>query len=55
MRNVLEKVLEKFTAIIHVNKFLMKLCLLPDTVEKYYKGGQVSNDDMAHPHCMLDN
>jgi hypothetical protein len=36
------------------NKFLMKSCLLPDTVEKYCKDGQASDDNMAHAHCMLD-
>jgi len=32
----------------------MKLCLLPDTAEKYCKDGQVSNDNTAYAQCLLD-
>jgi hypothetical protein len=35
------------------NVFFRKLCPLWDNVEKYCTAGQVTDDNMAHAHCML--
>jgi len=32
----------------------LKSCRLWDKVEKYYRSGQATDDNMAHAHCMLD-
>ena len=37
-----------------INIFPRKLCRLWDNVEKYCRAGQVTDDNMAHAHCMLD-
>jgi hypothetical protein len=37
------------------NVFFFKSCRLSDNVEKYSRAGQVTDDNMAHAHCMLDN
>ena len=34
--------------------FLRKSCRLRDSVEKYCKAGQATDDNMTHAHCMLD-
>jgi hypothetical protein len=34
---------------------LRKSCHLWDNVEKYYRAGQTTYDNMAHAHCMLGN
>jgi hypothetical protein len=31
-----------------------KACRLLDNMEKYFRAGQVTDDEMAHAHCMLD-
>jgi len=39
-----------------LNSFLsLKSCRLWDNVEKCCRPGQVTDDNMAHPHWMLDN
>jgi len=32
-----------------------KSCHLWDNVNKYYRAGQATDDNMVHVHCMLDN
>jgi hypothetical protein len=32
----------------------LKSCLLRDNVEKYFRAGQATYDNMAHAHCILD-
>jgi len=34
--------------------FLKKIVPLSDNVEKYYRAGQATDDNMAHAHCLLD-
>jgi Na+/melibiose symporter-like transporter len=36
------------------NFFFRKSCRLWDNVEKYCRAGRVTDDNMAHAHCMLD-
>jgi len=33
---------------------LKKSCRLLDNAEKYCRAGQVTDDNMAHAHCILD-
>jgi hypothetical protein len=34
--------------------FFSKIVPLLDNVEKYIRAGQVTDESMAHAHCMLD-
>jgi len=34
--------------------FFPKSCRLWDNVEKYCRAGQVTDESVAHAHCMLD-
>jgi hypothetical protein len=47
------KVVEKIKTHIMVNIFF-KSCRLWDNVEKYFRAGQATDDNMAPTHCMLD-
>jgi len=50
------KVVEKIeTHILGSIFFFPKTCRLWDNVEKYSRAGQVTDDNMAHAHCMLGN
>jgi len=49
MKNVSDKVVEK--AITHSFR---KSCRLWDNVQKYCWAGQVTDDNKAHAHCILD-
>jgi hypothetical protein len=35
--------------------FFRKSCSLKDNVEEIWEAGQVTEDNMAHTHCMMDN
>jgi len=35
--------------------FYRKSCRLWDNVEKMFRAGQATDDNMAHAHCVLDN
>jgi hypothetical protein len=49
------KVVEKNkTHILCSCDFFRKSCRLWDNVEKCYRAGQVTDDNMAHAHCKLD-
>ena len=49
------KVVEKIkTGIFMLIFFSRKSCRLWDTVEKYCRAEQATDDSMAHVHCMLD-
>ena len=37
-----------------LNNFFRKSFLLYNNMEKYVRAGQVTNDNRAHVHCMLD-
>jgi len=37
------------------NNVYRKSCRLSDNVEKYYRAGQATDDNMARANCMLDN
>jgi hypothetical protein len=51
MRNISDKVVEKIkTHIVFSNFFLVKCA----NVQKYCTAGQVTDDNMALAHCMLD-
>jgi len=43
------------THILYAITYFWKPCLSWDNVEKYYKPGQTTDDNMEHAHCMLDN
>jgi len=51
------KVLGKFKTHFTFNNFFppRKSCRLWDNVEKCCRSGQVTGDNMAHAHCMLNN
>jgi len=55
MRNVLDKFVEKIkTYILCSVTFIIKSYCIWDNVEKYFKAGQATDDNMAHAHFMLD-
>jgi len=48
------KVAEKIkTHVLCSVMFCRQLCLLWDNVEKYWSGGQATDDNMVHANCML--
>jgi len=51
------KFVEKITThILYSITFLFyKSCLLWNNVEKHYRAGQATDDNLAQAHCMLDN
>jgi len=51
------KVVEKIKTHFMLNNFFLfrKSCRLWDNVEKYCRAGQLTDGNMAHAHCMLDN
>jgi hypothetical protein len=55
MRNVTDKVVEKLETCVacSITSF-RKLCLLWDSVETYFTGGQATGYKIAHAHCWLD-
>jgi hypothetical protein len=56
MRNVSHKSCRKNpNTHVMLNNFLRISCRLWDNVEKYCRTGQVTDDEMAHAHCMPDN
>jgi len=55
VRNVSESTVEKInTHILFSVPFPRKSCRLWDNVEKYWRTGQVTDDIMAHAHCIRD-
>ena len=44
----------KYTFYVQDFFFGRKSCRLWDSVEKYCRAGQATDDNMAHAHCMLD-
>jgi hypothetical protein len=44
----------RFTRMFSDCFLLRKSCRLWNNVEKCYRSGQVTDDNMAHAHCMLD-
>jgi len=56
MRNVADKSVEKINKHCTIDKFIFrKSCYLWHNVEKYCTARQVTDDNMAQVHCMLDN
>jgi hypothetical protein len=55
IRNIRDKVVEKIKGDIFCSMLFLITCLLWDNVEKYCTAGQVTNDNMAHEHCILVN
>jgi len=50
-----KKVVEKIeTSILFSMTSFLKSCLLCDSVEKYYRAKQTTNNNMAHAHCTVD-
>jgi hypothetical protein len=50
------KVVDKIkTHILCAVTFFKKSYRLWDNVEKYFRVGQATDDNMAYAHCMLDN
>ena len=45
----------KFVEKIKTHFILNNTFRLCDNVEKHSPGGQATDDNMAHAHCMLDN
>jgi len=43
------------THFVFSNFFFRKSCLICNNVAKYCRAGQVTDDNMAHEHCMLDD
>ena len=55
VRNVSVKVVEKFeTHILFSITFSWKQSRLWDKIEKYWRAGKDTDDNMAREHCMLD-
>ena len=56
MRNVSDKICRENqnTHFVFSNFFFRKSYRLRDNVEKYFRAGQATDDNMAHAHCMLD-
>jgi len=42
------------THISYLITFFFLIMPLSDNVEKYYRAGQATDDNMAHAHCLLD-
>jgi len=56
MWNVQRRVIEEIkTHIFSSVTFFRKSCRLWDSVEKYCRAGQATDDILAHAHCMLDD
>jgi hypothetical protein len=57
MRNVSDKSCRENQNIHFMfnNFFFRKSSPLWDNVEKYFRTGQVTDDNMAHAHCVLSN
>jgi len=53
MRNISDKVLEKIKLYFLFNNVLQQSWGLWNNVEKYCRAWQVTDDNMAHAHCML--
>jgi hypothetical protein len=53
MKNILDKFVEKIETHYMFSNFF-KLCPLLNNVENYRRGGQATEDNTAHEHCMLD-
>jgi hypothetical protein len=51
---VVEKIETRILCSVTLSLF-KKSCRLSDNVQKYYTAGQVTDDDTAHAHCMLEN
>jgi hypothetical protein len=45
---------EKITTHLMFNKFFQKLFFVLNKVQKYYRAGEATIDNMTHAHCMLD-
>ena len=43
------------THILYSITFFRKFCRLYDNMEKYYRAGQATDENMAQAHSMLDN
>jgi len=55
MRNISDKIVEEIkTHILYSGTFFRKWCRLWDKVEKYCRAGQITDDNIAHVHWMLD-
>jgi len=54
MRNVSDQVIEKLETHILVLKTFFEYRAVYDNVEKYCRVRQVTDDNMANAHCMLD-
>ena len=56
MINVFDKVVDKIKTRIlcSINFSFWKSCRLWDNVEKYFRAGQATDDNVEHAHCMLD-
>jgi hypothetical protein len=55
MRNVSDNIVEKIkTHILFAITVCPKSCRLRDNVEKYFRAGQATDDNMAHACFMLD-
>jgi len=48
------KVVENIKTHFIFNNFFWKSCRFWDNVEKYYRAGQATDDNMVCAHCMLD-
>jgi len=55
MRNVSDRIVEKIKTYAMFNNFLLLENLsVYENLEKYCIAGQVTVDNMAHEHCMVD-
>jgi len=55
MRNVSDKNCRKNRKeqFMFITFFFRKSCRLLDNVEKYFRAGQATDDNVAYEHCML--